>query len=66
MASAIPEKYIYFDGDEDIPEVQDTTIQITYETLNDSVDFSILRDQIRAMTNVRDEIADYIWRANRR
>ncbi|XP_060961641.1 protein ALP1-like [Cannabis sativa] len=60
------EKDIYFDGDEDIPEVQDTTIQSTHETLNDSVEFSISRDQIREMANVRDEIADHIWRANRR
>uniref|UniRef100_A0A803QX69 DDE Tnp4 domain-containing protein n=1 Tax=Cannabis sativa TaxID=3483 RepID=A0A803QX69_CANSA len=60
------EKDVYFDGDEDIPEVQDATIQSTHETLNDSVEFSISRDQLREMANVRDEIADHIWRANRR
>uniref|UniRef100_A0A803R5X9 DDE Tnp4 domain-containing protein n=1 Tax=Cannabis sativa TaxID=3483 RepID=A0A803R5X9_CANSA len=40
------EKDIYFDGDEDIHEVQDATIQSTHETLNDIVGFSISRDQI--------------------
>ncbi|XP_060965579.1 protein ALP1-like [Cannabis sativa] len=57
-------KKTYIDGDEDIPEVQDATIQSTHEILNDSVEFSISRDQIREMANVRDKIADHIQRAN--
>uniref|UniRef100_A0A803RAA8 Uncharacterized protein n=1 Tax=Cannabis sativa TaxID=3483 RepID=A0A803RAA8_CANSA len=55
---------VYFDGDEDISEVQDTTIQSTHEILNDSVELAF--QEINFVANVRDEIADHIWRANRR
>ncbi|XP_062103745.1 uncharacterized protein LOC133814850 [Humulus lupulus] len=60
------EANVYFDGGEGNSEVQATTLQSTDGTLTDSVEFSIFRTHICEMTQVRDEIADHIWRASRR